>query len=73
MESARDLFVTSMFPLTSPSHMLLRWQKGEMDVEDTALADSDEEGGDCGPALYTTHEGDEIPALMHTTVEKYKL
>ena len=53
--------------------MLLRWQKGEMDVEDTALADSDEEGGDCGPALYTTHEGDEIPALMHTTVEKYKL
>lgn len=73
MKSARDLFVTSMFPLTSPSHMILRWQSGEVEGEDTALADSDEEGGDCGPVMYTTNEGDGIPALMHTTIGRYKL
>ena len=58
MESARCLFVSAMFPLTSLSYMLLSWQTDE--PEDTALTDSDEDedhndGGD-PKVRYATHE-----------------
>jgi len=69
-QSARRLFTTSMFPLTSPTYMLLRWQRAEL--EDVALSDSDDDSGAVGPALYTVHDGDGVPSSRYTTHEDYK-
>ena len=69
-KSARKLFVTGMFPLTTPAYMLLRLQDGGLD--DIVLEDSDDEGDD-RPALgYSTHDGDGKLSTICATEEQYK-
>jgi len=70
VQSARKLFTTGMFPLTSPMYMLLRWQRAEL--ENTALSDSDDDSGAVGPALYTVHDSNSEPSTRYTTQEDYK-
>ena len=60
-QTACRLFVSTIFPLTSLSYMLLCWQRAELD--DATLTDSDQE---------EEHDGDSSPVVRYATDEEYQ-